>query len=260
MSNDFSRRVAKREPPKIIYGRHPVVDAIKSGVDFDKIMLQTGIRGPFEKEVRFLGKTHNIPVQTVPKEKLAKLTKGNHQGIIGFISLIKYHSLEDVLPLIYEKGEIPLILVLDGVTDVRNLGAIARSAECMGVHALVISKKGNAQINADAIKTSAGALATIPVCRSSSLLSAIEFLKMSGIQILASNLGAKSSIFETDLTHPCAIIVGSEGSGVQINLLQEADHQFIIPQVGQTESLNVSVATGMMLLEALRQRSFVEVK
>ncbi len=239
----------------IIYGRHPVIEAIKTGTTIDKLMLQQGLRGEFEKEVRQLSKEHNIPVQVVPKERLNKFTRSNHQGIIGFVSAIRYYSLEDVLPMLYEKEEAPLILILDGITDVRNMGAIARSAEVLGAHTLVVPKKGSAMIGPDAVKTSAGALNILPVCRENSLVKAVQYLQDSGIQVLASDLKAAKTLSEIDLNLPTAIIVGAEGKGTSPALIQEANEHFIIPQKGQTDSLNVSVATGIMLYEALQQRN-----
>lgn len=238
----------------IIYGRHPVIDAIKSGSPFDKILLQKGIRGEFEKEVRHLTKSHNIPCQVVPKERLSKFVKGNHQGIVGFLSMIRYYTLENVLPMIYEKSEVPLVLLLDGITDVRNFGAIARSAEICGVHAIVIPQRGNAQINEEAIKTSAGALTRIPICREKSLISAMEYLALSGIQTYASDLKGEKKLFEIDWKQPAAIIMGSEGEGVSFPVLKKVNQNFIIPQVGTTDSFNVSVATGIILYEVGRQR------
>lgn len=243
------------EKEQVIYGRHPVVDALQHGQPMEKVMLQQGIRGDFERELRQLTKQLNIPLQVVPKERLSKWTRGNHQGVVGLLSPIRYYRLEDVLPGVYEKQQTPLILLLDGVTDVRNLGAIARSAECLGANALVIPKKGSALINAEGLKTSAGALTKIPVCREQSLASAIEWLKLSGVQIFSSDLQASNRLQDIDWTVPAAVLIGSEGSGVHPALAKEANEQFIIPQVGTTDSLNVSVATGIILYEILRQRS-----
>ncbi len=240
---------------QLIFGRHPVVDAIRAGQRFEKLYLQRGTHGEFEKEIRALAKTHDIPLQYVPKERMTRLTKGNHQGIVGLLSLIPYYKLEDVIPGIYEKGEAPLILVLDGVTDVRNFGAIARSAEVCGAHALVLPKSGAAPVSADALKTSAGALARLPVCRENSLVTAVEFLQNSGIAVYASDLKAARPIFDLDLTGPVAYVIGSEDSGVSPALLSRVNACFVIPQKGLTDSLNVSVASGIMLYEALRQRS-----
>lgn len=239
---------------QVIYGRRPVVDALKAGQSMEKILLQQGVRGPFERDLRQLTKQFNVPLQVVPKERMNKWTRGNHQGVVGLIAPIKYYKLEDVLPGIFEKNQTPLLLLLDCVTDVRNLGAIARSAECLGAHALVVPKKGAALINAEALKTSAGALTKIPVCREQSLAGAINLLKLSGVQIFSSDLKAKKRIQDIDWLGPSAILIGSEGKGVNPALGREADQTFIIPQTGTTDSLNVSVATGIILYEVLRQR------
>jgi 23S rRNA (guanosine2251-2'-O)-methyltransferase len=243
-----------KHKPDLIYGRHPVIDAINAGTSIDKLMLQQGTRGDFEKEIRQLARTHDIPLQYVPKERMNKMTKGNHQGIIGLLSLITYYKVEDVLPMIYEKGETPLLLILDGITDVRNLGAIARSAEVCGAHALIVPGRGSAQINAEALKTSAGALATIPVCRASSLVNTLEMLKEYGIRTYASDLQGEAMLAELDLTGPVAFILGSEGEGISKAMVSGADQTFRIPQKGQTDSFNVSVAAGIMLYEVVRQR------
>lgn len=239
---------------QIIFGRHPVVDAINAGKRFEKLYLQRGTHGEFEKEIRALAKAHGIPLQYVPKERMSRLTKGNHQGIVGLLSLIPYYKLEDVIPGIYEKGENPLVLILDGVTDVRNFGAIARSAEVCGAHTLVVPGSGGAPVNADAVKTSAGALLRLPVCRENSLVSAVELLQQSGVAVYASDLKATQPIFELDFTGPVAFVIGAEDTGVSPGLLSRVNDCFIIPQKGQTDSLNVSVATGIMLYEVLRQR------
>jgi len=237
----------------IIYGRHPVLDAIRAGRSIDKVMFHRGTRGEFEKEVRAVCREYDIPLQYAPKERFQKWTGGNHQGVIAFLSIIPYYKLEDLVPLLYEKKQAPLIVILDGVTDVRNFGAIARTAECAGAHALVIPRKGAARINADAMKTSAGALANIPVCRENSLNTAIEFLQMSGIQVFASDLKGKKQLGELDMTVPTAIVMGAEDEGVSHSILQKSQ-RFIIPQKGKTDSYNVSVAAGMILYEVMRQR------
>ena len=244
----------KKNKDKLIYGRHPVIDALNSGKPIDKLLLQQGVRGDFERDIRHLSKRLNIPMQVVPKERLNHLTSGNHQGIIGFLSLLTYQRIENVLPMIYEQSESPLLVLLHGVPDVRNFGAIARSAECCGAHALVIPKKGVAQINAEALKSSAGALTEIPVCREQSLIQAIEQLQLAGVEVLASSLRATKAIDELDLTGPVALVVGSEGLGVSAPVLAKVDQQFIIPQKGKTDSFNVSVASGIMLYEVMRQR------
>jgi len=239
---------------EIIYGRHPVLDALEVGKQFEKIMMQVGTRGDFEKEVRNLCKAANIPLQVVPKEKLYTITSNNHQGIIGIVSPIVYQNLEDILPEVLAKGETPLFVLLDGITDVRNVGAIARSAELAGAHALIVSKKNIAAINADAMKTSAGALNILPVCRVSSLQTAVEYLKRNEVQLLAADMKGKTMLYETAFKRPMAIVMGAEGRGVNYDLLKELDGTFRIPMVGKTDSYNVSVATGMVLYEIMRQR------
>lgn len=238
----------------MIFGRHPVVEAVQAGIAFDKVILQQGIRGEFEKEIRQLCREYDIPLQVAPKERLRKWTTANHQGIIGLQSLISYHRLEDLLPFIYERSEMPLLVILDGVTDVRNLGAIARSAECVGAHGLIIPQKGSALINGEAMKTSAGALNRIPVCRETSLINAIGLLQESGVSVLVSDLQAEKAIYELDMRGPLALVVGSEDTGISAGVAQRANERFIIPQEGETDSFNVSVAAGIMLYEVLRQR------
>ncbi len=238
----------------IIYGRHPVLEAIHAGKPIHKVLFQEGLRGEFEKEVRHTCKQFDVPMQIVPKERLNKFVKGNHQGIVGFISLSEFVSIANLLPTIFEKEQNPLLVILDGVTDVRNFGAIARSAEVCGAHAIIQAAKNSAHINEDALKTSAGALTKIPVCRESSLVTTIEYLQNSGVQVVASDLTGRKKIMEIDFTGPIAIVIGGEGEGVSNAILHRVNERFIIPQVGETDSFNVSVATGIMLYEAVRQR------
>ncbi len=245
---------SKKDQPTLIYGRHPVMDALKEGTPIEKIWLQTTIRGEFEKELRSLCREKRVPLSVTPKERLNRIVRGNHQGVIGQISLIPYYRLEDVMPHIYEKGATPLLLILDSITDVRNFGAIARSAEVLGAHAMLVPSKGSALINSEALKTSAGALTKIPVCREHSLNKSVDFLKDSGIQIVASALEEAVEMYEVDFTLPTAIIMGEEGEGVSRSLLNKADKIAMIPQLGTTDSLNVSVATGVLLAEVVRQR------
>lgn len=240
----------------MIYGRHPVVDAIKAGKPFEKVMLLQGTTGETEIELRKICREYDIPLSMVPREKLNKMAArgANHQGVIGFLSIIEYQSIENILPFIFEKGETPLLLLLDNVTDVRNFGAIARSAEVMGVHAIVVPHKGGALINADAMKASAGALSKIPVCREKTLSAVLDYLGSSGVSVVASDLKAEKQLFDIDFTVPTAILIGSEGEGVNGNFLRRSDETFKIPQVGTTDSLNVSVATGIILYEVVKQR------
>ena len=246
-----------KKNPQLIFGRHPVVDAIQGGTSVDKVVIQKGIRGDLEKEMRKLCKAADIPLNYVPKERMNRLaSRGNHQGVMAYLSLIEYHTLENLLPFLYEQSKVPLLVVLDSVTDVRNFGAIARTAEGIGAHGLIIPKKGGALINADALKTSAGTLTHLPDCRENNLKNAVDFLQQSGIQVVASSLQATKKIHELDFTAPTAIIMGSEDEGVSSALLKKADHTFLIPMQGKTDSFNVSVAAGMILYEANRQRSF----
>lgn len=239
----------------LIYGRHPVADAVRAGKLFEKIMVQQDLRGEAEIEIRKLAKEFNVPMTVVHKDKINKMANGgNHQGILGVLSLIEYKQLSDVVPFVFEKGEIPLLVLLDGITDVRNLGAIARSAEVLGVHALVVPQQNTALINADAMKTSAGALTTLDVCREKNMSVVLDYLAQSGIQVVASSLKGRKNLSEIDFSLPTAIIMGSEDEGVNLAWLRRADEIFIIPQVGKTDSLNVSVATGIILYEAQRQR------
>jgi len=238
----------------IIFGIRPVIEAIKSGKEIDKILIQTGLKGESSWELRKLTTELQIPMQYVPLEKLNKITQKNHQGIICFISEIAYQPLENILPMIFEKGKTPLILILDRITDVRNFGAITRTAECAGVDAIVIPSKGAASINADAVKTSAGAIYKIPICREENLKKTIDFLKNSGLQIIACSEKSDNLYFNASYKLPCAIILGSEDDGISPEYLKKADHVVSIPLIGEIESLNVSVASGIILYEALKQR------
>jgi 23S rRNA (guanosine2251-2'-O)-methyltransferase len=238
----------------LIYGRHPVLDAINSGKTIEKVFLMQGTTGPLEKELRKLSQMHGFPMSMVPKEKLQRMVPQNHQGVAAQIGLIEYKSIEDVLPFVFEKGEMPLFLILDGVTDVRNLGAIARSALLCGVHAIIVPSKGTALVNADAVKSSAGAIQNIDICRVKSLVTTIRYLRDSGVQVFASNIPSEKGLHELDLTGPTAIVMGDEGEGVGNGVLKEVEQEFWIPQIGDTNSFNVSVASGIVLYESMRQR------
>jgi 23S rRNA (guanosine2251-2'-O)-methyltransferase len=232
------------------------VEAIRAGKAVEKVFFQQGERGEVEKEIRHLTKEYNIPLQVVPREKLNKLVKGAHQGVVAWLALVEFQSIEDVLPWIYEQGETPLLMVLDSITDVRNFGAICRSAEVMGVHAVVIPQNGSAPANEEAMKASAGALARIRLCRVKSLFSTVDFLKESGVQVVVTALTHHSiPVYNVDFTPPTAILMGSEGDGVHPKLIKMADVVTKIPQATDFDSLNVSVAAGVVLYEALRQRS-----
>lgn len=237
-----------------LYGTRPVIEAIKAGKEIDKVFVQKGLRGDVYQELMDLIKEYNVPFQYVPIEKLNKLTMKNHQGVACFISIISYTPIENIIPMVFEKGETPLVLILDRITDVRNFGAIARTAECAGVDAIIIPSRGGAQINSDAIKTSAGALNNIPVCRSENLKQTIDYLRKSGLQIIAATEKAGDYHFKIDYTPPTAIIMGSEEDGISPEYLRLADYKVSIPIIGEIESLNVSVACGVLIYEAVKQR------
>lgn len=239
----------------LIFGRHPVLDAIKAGVSIDKVFLQQGTQGELEITLRELTRARNIPVIMTPKERLAQMVKGNHQGIVAIMGEIAYHRVEDLLPRILAEKPDPVMLIIEGVTDIRNFGAIARSAELFGVDALIVPTRKSAQINAASMKASAGALATIPVCREQHLIGAVDFLQSNGIMIYASDLQADTPIYELDLkTGGMAMVLGSEDTGISKPLARQADERFWIPQTGKGDSFNVSVAAGIMLYEVSRQR------
>lgn len=220
----------------------------------DKILMFKNASGESIKEIRELAKVLNIPLQYVPNEKLNSLTNINHQGVIAFKSGIVYQDLQQVIDWVNEKGETALFVILDGVTDVRNIGAIARSAFCCGSQAIIIPDKGVGALNEDAIKSSAGALEQINICRVNSLMKAVDTLHLNGIKVYASEMTATKKLYELALTEPAAVIMGSEDKGVFPALMKICDEQFKIPMAGSFESLNVSVATGMILYEAMRQR------
>lgn len=238
----------------IIFGRHPVIEALESGLSIDKIFLLQGTRGELEITLRQLAKPRNIPIIMSPKEKLSSMASGNHQGVVAVIGEISYHTIADLYPKIAAKKEHPLFVIVEGVTDIRNFGAIARSADLCGVDAIIAPTRRSAQINADSIKASAGALARIPVCRENNLIAAIDFLQGEGVQVLASDLQATKPIYELNLKEATAFVLGSEGTGITKPIARQADERFIIPQVGQADSFNVSVAAGIMLYETQRQR------
>lgn len=244
----------KREANQQVYGIRAVMEAIDGGKEIESLFIQRGLSGPLLQELKLLLRQYDIGYQQVPVEKLNRMTRKNHQGVIAVISPITYQRLEDLVPLLYERGEVPLLLILDGITDVRNLGAIARTAECVGAHALIVPKKGSAEINPDAIKTSAGALFKISVCREERLSDTVRFLQESGIQVVACTEKTDDSLYTLDYSGPTAFILGSEERGITSDLIRLADRLARIPMAGTIASLNVSVSGGVVLYEALRQR------
>ncbi|MCK9204492.1 MAG: 23S rRNA (guanosine(2251)-2'-O)-methyltransferase RlmB [Bacteroidales bacterium] len=238
-----------------IYGIRPAIEAIKSGKEMEKILLQNRLKGEGFHELFGLIKDLEIPFQFVPVEKLNRLSRQNHQGVISFVSEITYQRIEDLVPFVFEQGRQPLFLILDRITDVRNVGAIARTAECAGVDGILIPSKGSAQINSDAIKTSAGALYKLPVVRCNDLRESIRFLKDSGLTIIAASEKTEQEYSHADFNRPLALILGSEGEGISEELLRMTDQAISIPLQGEIGSLNVSVASGVILFEILRQRA-----
>ena len=238
-----------------IFGIRTITEAIQSGKEIHKVLLRQGGRSENLAMLLDLLHTYKIPFQYVPVEKLDRVTRKNHQGVIAFLSAIEYQDIEKLLPGIYEQGKVPLILVLDNITDVRNFGSIARSAECASADAIVIPVKGSAQVTSDALKTSAGALSYIPVCRTYHLLETVKFLSSSGLQLIAATEKTNLPHYSADLTCPTALILGAEDTGISPELLRVAETWVRIPMSGNIASLNVSVAAGILLFEALRQRA-----
>jgi len=240
---------------EMIFGIRAVIEAAEAGKDIDKVLVKRGLQGNLFKELQQVLRTHEIPLQKVPVERLNRITQKNHQGVIAYMSPITYQRLDQLVPLLYEKGRNPFILVLDGITDVRNFGAIARTCEVAGVDAIVIPARGSVSVNADAIKTSAGALLRIPVCREKNLKEAIVFLKNSGIKVVVADEKAEKNYTESDFLLPTAIVMGAEDKGVSIEILRICDEWIGIPQFGTIGSLNVSVAAGILIYEVIRQRN-----
>jgi 23S rRNA (guanosine2251-2'-O)-methyltransferase len=241
--------------PNLVVGIHPVKELLKSDKEIERILITKELLNRQEgMDILYLCRQRKIPYQTVPSEKLNRVSTKLHQGVVAFVGLIQYQEIEHLLPFIFEEGLSPFFLVLDRITDVRNFGAIARTAECAGVQAIIIPDKGGAQINEDAIKTSAGALHHIPVCRERDLSKAVQYLIDSGLRIIACTEKGDDSLFETDLSGPVAIVMGSEEDGISDTLMRKAHQLCFIPQVGRIGSLNVSVATGIALFETMKQR------
>jgi 23S rRNA (guanosine2251-2'-O)-methyltransferase len=238
----------------IIFGAHAIIEALKAGKEFNKILIDKTVKNAFTGEIRNLAKELNVIIQYVPTEKINSISRKNHQGFIAFISPVIYHKLADVVVNTYEQGKTPLILVLDRITDVRNFGSIARSCECMGVNAIVVPTRGAALINADAIKTSSGALHTIPVCREENLKEALKFLADSGIQLVGCTEKTEQMIYDIDFAVPTAIVLGSEEDGISPEYLRLCNAKAKIPMIGDIESLNVAVSAGVILYEVRRQR------
>lgn len=242
------------EPTDYIFGIRAVTEAIEAGKEIDKIFVKKDLNGPLSSEFLALARQYEVPVQRVPVERINRITRKNHQGVLAMLSAVTYHKLENLVPMLYEDGVLPFIVVLDGITDVRNFGAIARTCECAGADAIVIPERGSVSVGADAVKTSAGALLHLPVCRERSTVQAIKFLKDNGYMVVAASEKAEINYTQPDYTKPVAIVMGAEDTGISPQALRLCDTFVSIPQMGNIGSLNVSVAAGVMMYEVVRQR------
>lgn len=237
-----------------IFGIRSVIEAIEAGKQIDKLLIRKDLHGALAEELLALVRQHRIVAQRVPAERLDRITRKNHQGVVAYISAVTYYRLEQLVPQFYEDGITPFVMVLDGITDVRNFGAIARTADCCGVGAIVIAERGSASVNADAVKTSAGALMTLPVCRERSIAGAVKFLKDNGYQIVAATEKTDELYTSARYDGPVAIVMGAEDTGISTEVMTLCDTRVAIPMFGRIGSLNVSVAAGVMMYEVVRQR------
>ncbi len=239
----------------IIIGRQPVLEALRNGEPVDRIYLVRQAHGEAIQDIRMAAQERHVPVNLVPPEKLNSLSRANHQGVVAMVSLVQYMDLQQVIDHLVGAGETPLFLMLDGVTDVRNIGAISRTALCCGAQAIIIPDKGVGALNEEAMKSSAGALQQVMICRVPSLLKAVDQLHLNGINVYASDMQADLRVQNLDFTQPSCVIMGSEDKGIQPYLVKSCDQRFRIPMAAAFDSLNVSVATGIILFEALKQRT-----
>lgn len=237
-----------------IFGIRAVIEAIEAGKEIDKILVKKDLQSELAQELFAAARAVGAPLQRVPMERINRITRKNHQGVIAFLSAVEYHTLDTLVPALYEAGENPFIVLLDGVTDVRNFGAIARTCECVGCNAIVIPARGSVSVNADAVKTSAGALHTLPVCRERSIQEAVRYLHDSGFTIVAASEKSDKNYTQVDYNTPVAIVMGAEDTGVSPAVLRYCDEMVAIPMKGNIGSLNVSVAAGVMMYEVVRQR------
>lgn len=238
-----------------IYGIRAVIEAAEAGKEFDKVLISNTFQSALAPELMTALKSRGILIQKVPVERIDRITRRNHQGVLAILSAVSYCSLATLVPTLFEEGKTPLIVMLDGVTDVRNFGAIARTCECAGVDAMVIARRGGASVTADAMKTSAGALAYLPICRENSIINAVKFLRDCGFQIVAATEKSDIPYTRADFTLPTAIVMGAEDTGISEDVLRFSTARVAIPERGHISSLNVSVAAGVMIYEAVRQRT-----
>lgn len=237
-----------------IFGIRPVIEAIQAGKTLDRVLVSKNLLGDLAGELLDVARDGGVVVQRVPVERINRVTRKNHQGVVALLAAVDYYKLEQLVPMFYENGENPFVVVLDGVTDVRNFGAIARTCECAGVSAIVIPERGSVSVNADAVKTSAGALNYLPVCRESNLVNAVKYLRNSGFKVIAASDHNATDYTGVDYTGPVAIVMGSEDCGISETLMKLCDERVVIPEYGNIHSLNVSVAAGVMIYEVVRQR------
>ena len=237
-----------------IYGLHAVLEAIDAAKDIDKILLSKTLNPETAQEIIEKARALRVPVQRVPVQKIDRITRRNHQGVLAMMAAVTYYRVDDLVPRLFDEGENPFVVVLDGVTDVRNFGAVARTCECAGVSAIVIPDHESVSVNADAVKTSAGALNYLPVCRERNLVSAVKFLRDSGFKIVGTSDKSQTSYTHADYTGPVAIVLGAEDKGISPEIMKLCDTQVLIPEFGHINSLNVSVAGGIMIYEVVRQR------
>ena len=237
-----------------IYGIHAVLEAIDAGKDIDKILLSKTLNAETAQEISERARQMRVPVQRVPVQKIDRITRRNHQGVLAMLAAVTYYRIEDLVPQLFDEGENPFVVVLDGVTDVRNFGAVARTCECAGVSAIVIPDRESVSVNADAVKTSAGALNYLPVCREHNLVGAVKLLRDSGFKIVGTSDKSRTNYTQGDYTGPVAIVLGSEDKGISPEIMKLCDTQVLIPEFGHINSLNVSVAGGIMIYEVVRQR------
>lgn len=248
--NETNKSVTK---DNLIFGTRPILEALKSGKQVDKILIKQGHESPVMLEIKKLAKQLNVPVKDVPLPKLNQITRKNHQGILAFTTEVEFQRIEDLVPQWFEQGISPVLLVLDRVSDVRNFGSIVRTAECMGAQAVAIPYKGSANINEDAMKASAGALNTLPICREKNLRDTLDYLQGSGFMLIACTEKTENNFAQLEINAPVALVMGNEENGIATDILKRCTHRASIPMRGQTESLNVAVAAGMGLYEIFRQ-------
>lgn len=239
---------------QVVFGIRAVIEAIESGKQVDKVLMKKDLGGELARELLSVTREYNVPVQRVPVERINKVTRKNHQGVIAFMAAVDYYHVDDIVPALYDEGINPLVVVLDGVTDVRNFGAIARTCECAGVNCIVIPERNSVSVNADAVKTSAGALNYLPVCRERNLVKAVQYLRDSGFKVMGASEKTDLNYTKADFTGPVAIVLGAEDTGISTDVLKLCDALVAIPEFGQINSLNVSVAGGIMIYEVVRQR------